>query len=70
MRRTRARRAYEYDFGDGWDHLIEVEDELRVETIAMPLPIVLPAGARPHPETEVVRADTRTCCECSAQRFL
>jgi hypothetical protein len=25
--------VYEYDFGDSWDHLIEVEDELSVEAV-------------------------------------
>ena len=29
---------YEYDFGDSWEHLIEVEDELPAETVTGPLP--------------------------------
>lgn len=29
---------YEYDFGDSWEHLIEVEDELPVERMTAPVP--------------------------------
>jgi len=39
---------YEYDFGDSWDHLIEVEDELPAETVTGPLPRCL-AGERACP---------------------
>lgn len=40
--------VYEYDFGDSWDHLIEVEDELPVETVALPVPRCL-GGERACP---------------------
>jgi len=40
--------VYEYDFGDSWDHLIEIEDELPVETVAGPLPRCL-GGERACP---------------------
>jgi len=39
---------YEYDFGDGWEHLIVVEDELPIETVAAPLPRCL-GGERACP---------------------
>ncbi len=39
---------YEYDFGDGWEHLIEVEDELPVESVTDPLPRCL-GGERACP---------------------
>ncbi len=39
---------YEYDFGDGWEHLIEVEDDLPVETVTVPVPRCL-AGERACP---------------------
>ena len=39
---------YEYDFGDSWEHLIEVEDELPIDTVADPLPRCL-AGERACP---------------------
>jgi hypothetical protein len=39
---------YEYDFGDSWDHLIEVEDELPIETVAGVLPRCL-GGERACP---------------------
>lgn len=40
--------VYEYDFGDSWDHLIEVEEELPVETVAGQIPLCL-AGERACP---------------------
>jgi hypothetical protein len=36
--RRGATCVYEYDFGDSWEHLIEVEDELARETVPDPLP--------------------------------
>jgi len=30
--------TYEYDFGDSWEHLIEVEDELPVDSVEVRLP--------------------------------
>ncbi|MBO0703413.1 MAG: plasmid pRiA4b ORF-3 family protein [Candidatus Dormibacteraeota bacterium] len=40
--------VYEYDFGDGWEHLIEVEEELPVETVSGAVPRCL-AGERACP---------------------
>ena len=40
--------VYEYDFGDSWDHLIEVEDELPVESVTRPVPRCL-GGKRACP---------------------
>ncbi len=40
--------TYEYDFGDGWNHLIEVEDELPAETVTTPVPRCL-GGERACP---------------------
>jgi hypothetical protein len=40
--------TYEYDFGDGWEHRIEVEDELPVESVSVVVPRCL-AGARSCP---------------------
>jgi len=39
---------YEYDFGDSWDHLVELEDELARETVSGPLPTCVD-GARACP---------------------
>ena len=39
---------YEYDFGDGWEHLLEVEDELPIDTVRDPVPRCL-GGARACP---------------------
>src|SRR5215510_2084124 len=50
--RTGATCMYEYDFGDGWEHLIEVEDELPVESIREPLPRCLD-GERACPPEDV-----------------
>lgn len=36
--RKGATCVYEYDFGDSWEHLIEVEEELPVESGTMPVP--------------------------------
>jgi hypothetical protein len=43
---------YEYDFGDGWEHLIEVEDGLPVESITDRLPRCLD-GERACPPEDV-----------------
>ncbi len=43
---------YEYDFGDGWEHLIEVEDTLPVESVTEPLPRCLD-GERAGPPEDV-----------------
>ena len=40
--------VYEYDFGASWEHLIEVEEELPVETVTGPLPRCV-AGERACP---------------------
>jgi hypothetical protein len=40
--------VYEYDFGDSWEHLIEVEDELARDVVSGPLPTCLD-GARGCP---------------------
>lgn len=40
--------VYEYDFGDGWEHLIEVEEELPIETVSGAVPRCL-AGERACP---------------------
>src|SRR6266545_1868672 len=39
---------YEYDFGDSWEHLIEVEDELPIESVHAPVPRCL-GGERACP---------------------
>jgi Plasmid pRiA4b ORF-3-like protein len=55
---------YEYDFGDGWEHLVVVEDELPIETVKDPLPRCI-GGERacppedcggPHGYTELLNA--------------
>ncbi|MGH9896638.1 MAG: plasmid pRiA4b ORF-3 family protein, partial [bacterium] len=46
--RSGATCVYEYDFGDSWEHLVEVEDELARETVADPLPRCVD-GARACP---------------------
>lgn len=38
----------EYDFGDSWDHLIEVEDELRANAVTKHVPYCI-AGERACP---------------------
>jgi hypothetical protein len=62
---------YEYDFGDGWEHLIEVEDELPIETMTSPLPQCI-GGERacppedcggPHGYEEFVAAIRDPCHE-------
>lgn len=40
--------VYQYDFGDSWEHLIEVEDELAAETVTAPVPRCL-GGERACP---------------------
>jgi len=40
--------VYEYDFGDSWEHLIEVEDELPIESVTPAVPHCL-GGARSCP---------------------
>lgn len=44
--------AYEYDFGDGWEHLIEIEAALPIESVAGPLPRCL-EGMRACPPEDV-----------------
>ena len=44
--------VYEYDFGDGWEHLIEVEDALPVESVTDQLPRCV-AGERACPPEDV-----------------
>jgi hypothetical protein len=44
--------VYEYDFGDSWEHLIEVEDELPADTVSARLPCCL-AGERACPPEDV-----------------
>jgi Plasmid pRiA4b ORF-3-like protein len=55
---------YEYDFGDGWEHLVVVEDELPIETVKDRLPRCI-GGERacppedcggPHGYTELLNA--------------
>lgn len=46
--RRGSRCVYEYDFGDGWRHSVEVEDELAAETVAGGVPRVV-EGARACP---------------------
>ncbi len=41
---------YEYDFGDSWDHLITVEDELPIETVRGPVPRCLEGERACPPE--------------------
>jgi hypothetical protein len=36
--RQGATCVYEYDFGDGWEHMIELEEELAPSSVADPLP--------------------------------
>ena len=43
-----SRCIYEYDFGDGWEHLIEVEDEVPAGEVTATLPRCL-AGERACP---------------------
>lgn len=50
--RIGSKCLYEYDFGDGWEHLIEVEDSLPVEAITDPLPRCLD-GERACPPEDV-----------------
>jgi len=40
--------VYEYDFGDGWEHLIEVEDEVPADAVTVPVPRCV-AGERACP---------------------
>jgi pRiA4b ORF-3-like protein len=40
--------VYEYDFGDGWEHLIELEDELPIDQVSARLPQCI-AGERACP---------------------
>ncbi|MBI2323981.1 MAG: plasmid pRiA4b ORF-3 family protein [Chloroflexi bacterium] len=42
--------VYEYDFGDSWDHLIAVADELPVETVSFPVPRCLEGERACPPE--------------------
>jgi len=42
--------VYEYDFGDSWDHLIEVEDELPAATVTGSLPRCLEGERACPPE--------------------
>ncbi len=42
--------VYEYDFGDSWDHLIEVEDELPIGSVGGPLPRCLEGERACPPE--------------------
>lgn len=46
--RQGATLIYEYDFGDSWEHLIELEDELDRDSVVGPLPRCLD-GARACP---------------------
>ncbi|MDQ6772505.1 MAG: plasmid pRiA4b ORF-3 family protein [Candidatus Dormibacteraeota bacterium] len=46
--RRGASCVYEYDFGDGWEHLLEVEAELPVESVKDPIPRCL-GGERACP---------------------
>ncbi len=48
--RKGATCIYEYDFGDGWEHLIEVEDELPVERVRPPIPRCLEGERACPPE--------------------
>lgn len=42
--------VYEYDFGDGWEHLIEVEEELSAHAARSPLPRCLEGQRACPPE--------------------
>lgn len=48
--RRGSRFVYEYDFGDSWEHLIEVEDELPAEAAGSPLPRCLEGQRACPPE--------------------
>jgi hypothetical protein len=43
---------YEYDLGDGWEHLIELEDVVPAESVTSPLPRCL-AGERACPVEDI-----------------
>lgn len=46
--RTGTTCTYEYDFGDGWEHLVELEEEVPAASVTEPVPRCL-AGARACP---------------------
>lgn len=50
--RRGATCVYEYDFGDSWEHLIEVELEVAAASVTLPLPHCL-AGERACPPEDV-----------------
>ncbi len=62
-----SKLVYRYDYGDDWEHVIEVEEvTARDRRLAYPLCI---AGARACPPEDCGgQAGTRTCWACSRRR--
>lgn len=47
IKRGVRRFTYEYDFGDGWEHLIKIEDRMATTTAGLPIQCIGGANACP-----------------------